>query len=65
MPEYIEVLTRAKVPRNCGTCLYNRAYGCAHADRQKDYMKYLMYGAHCPSYWLNQHKYTPVDGRYD
>ena len=59
-----EVYKSERIPENCSTCLYGTGWGCSHADRQKDWMFYGMYGAKCPSYWLNQNKYTPVDGRY-
>lgn len=61
-----------RVPCNCSTCLYGpnaldyngkpvNRMGCAHADRQQDYMFYMMFGAArgvCPSFWLDQHRFV-------
>jgi hypothetical protein len=61
----IEVYKTEKVPENCSTCLYfsdkTLMGGCAHADRQKDWLRYALLGCGCPSYWLNQHKYRRVE----
>ena len=59
----MKVYEKKEVPRNCSTCLYGRGWGCGHADRQKDWMKIAMFGMHCPSYWLDQHRFEPVDGK--
>ena len=62
------VYERKCVPENCSTCLYGpnaigydgrivRRMGCCHADRQKDWMIYAIFGASCPSYWLDQNRF--------
>ena len=65
------VFEKKVVPSNCGTCLYGpnaldcygkpvKRMGCAHADRQDDFMFYMMFGASrgvCPSFWLDQHRF--------
>lgn len=60
----MEVFEKKQVPENCSTCLYGRCLGagCDHADRQGDWFKYAIFGG-CPSYWLDQHRFEPVDGR--
>lgn len=55
----IEVYEKKKVPEDCSTCLYGRSYGCAHADRQKDWPLYRM-GRICPSFWLDQNRFQRV-----
>lgn len=57
------------VPENCSTCLYGPnavgyggkpvgRIGCAHADRQKDFMLYGMgFKWPCPSFWLDQNRF--------
>ena len=55
------VYVKKEVPENCSTCLYFTGMGCAHADRENDWLKYAMLGFGCPSYWLNQHKYKRAD----
>lgn len=57
----IEVYETKKVPENCSTCLYNMGFGCGHADRKNDWIKYAFLGYGCPSYWLDQHRYTRAD----
>lgn len=59
----VEVYEVKQVPENCSTCLYGRSLGCGHADRQKDWMYYGLFGRDCPSYWLDQHRFRRVDGR--
>lgn len=65
------VYEKKQIPENCGTCLYGpnaldyngntvKRLGCGHADRQGDFMLYMMFGAsrgRCPSYWLDQIRY--------
>lgn len=62
------VTERKCIPENCSTCLYGPnavgydgrpigRIGCAHADRQSDWMKYAIFGADCPSYWLDQNRF--------
>jgi hypothetical protein len=31
--------------------------GCAHADRQNDWMYRRLMGLPCPSYWLDQNRF--------
>ena len=56
------------VPENCITCLYKsrvNLVGCAHADRQADWMRYAMNlraDNGCPSYWLDQNRFIRADG---
>ena len=65
----IQVYERKWVPENCKTCLYgpcavgwdgkpvNRR-GCAHADRQWDWMQYMLgVIGPCPSFWLDQNRF--------
>ena len=52
-----------EVPRNCSTCLYGTGFGCAHADRKKDFLQIALMGKYCPSYWLDQHRFQPIDGK--
>lgn len=59
----IKVIEKKEVPENCSTCLYGRGLGCGHADRKQDWMRYALLG-NCPSYWLDQNRFEPVDGRY-
>ena len=54
----IEVFEKKQVPENCSTCLYGRGVYCAHADRQKDFLHYMLTGENCPSYWLDQHRFV-------
>lgn len=56
----IEVYETKKIPENCSTCLYGKGFGCAHADRQKDWMNYALLGCRCPSYWLDQNRFRRV-----
>lgn len=62
------VYEKKYIPENCSTCLYGpnaigyngkivRRIGCGHADRQKDWMNYAIFGASCPSYWLDQNRF--------
>lgn len=62
------VYEKKNVPENCRTCLYGPnalnydgkpvgRLGCAHADRQKDWMLYGIFGGRCPSYWLDQNRF--------
>lgn len=59
---------KKRVPDNCSTCLYGPnaigydgkpigRLGCAHADRQKDWMRYGLLGQTCPSYWLDHNRF--------
>ena len=59
------------VQEGCRTCFYGpnaigyngksvNRLGCAHADRQRDWMKYAMFGGLCPSYWLDQNRFERV-----
>lgn len=68
VPPMIDVCERKRVPANCKTCLYGPnaigwdgkpvgRMGCGHADRQRDWMLYAIYGAACPSYWLDQNRF--------
>lgn len=52
------VYEKKEVPENCSTCLYLRAIGvgCAHADRQKDHLRYVLFG-NCPSWWLDHRRF--------
>lgn len=56
------VYEKKQIPENCSTCLYGHggSGGCAHADRQADWLKYALFGG-CPSYWLDQHRFTRVE----
>ncbi len=68
----IQVIERKNVPENCSTCLYgpnslgwdgkpSRIACCGHADRQGDWMLYMMgLKANCPSYWLDQNRFERV-----
>lgn len=53
------VIVTQEVPENCSTCLYGKIYGCAHADRQKDWTYYRMWRGlkPCPSWWLDQNRF--------
>ena len=62
------VYEKKHIKEDCSTCLYGPnalgyngkpvgRMGCGHADRQKDWMRYMIYGAPCPSYWLDQHRF--------
>lgn len=53
------VIEKKDVPENCATCLYGRPNGCAHADRQRDWMHYRMWNGleQCPSWWLDQNRF--------
>lgn len=64
----VEVCIKKNVPENCSTCLYGpnavgwdgkpiRRLGCAHADRQKDWMHYALIKSGCPSFWLDQNRF--------
>lgn len=58
----VEVIETKKIPENCTTCLYGRVYGCAHANRQNDWMRYVAFSwldNNCPSFYLD-HKYKTV-----
>lgn len=69
---YYDVQERKRIPENCSTCLYGpnaldydgkpiNRLGCGHADRQHDFTFYMMFGAargRCPSFWLDQNRYT-------
>ena len=59
----IECYDKKQVPENCSTCLYGTVFGCSNANRQKDWMKYEIIGMGCPSYWLDQHRFEPVNGQ--
>ena len=59
-----EVYKVESVPENCSTCLYGSGFGCGNANRQHDWMLYALGLKKCPSYWLDQHRYIPVDGIY-
>ena len=63
----MKVYEKKEVPRNCSTCLYFKNYKCGHADRKEDLLAYIMFGEmlgeDCPSYWLDQHRFEPVDGK--
>ena len=41
------------------TDLYGRPNGCAHADRQRDWMRYRVWMGleQCPSWWLDQNRF--------
>ncbi len=68
----IQVTERKIVPENCTTCLYELKavgwdgkpigrIGCAHADRQGDWMLYMMgLRGLCPSFWLDQNRFDRV-----
>lgn len=58
----IDVFEKKKVRKDCSTCLYGRGFGCGNANRSRDWMKYSFFGG-CPSYWLDQHRFDPVDGK--
>lgn len=53
------VIEKKDVPEDCTTCLYYRFYGCANADRQKDWMHYRVWKGleQCPSWWLDQNRF--------
>lgn len=53
------VIEKRDVPENCTTCLYGRPNGCAHADRQRDWMRYRVWMGleRCPSWWLDQNRF--------
>ena len=62
------VIERRQVPENCSTCLYGpnavgyggkpvNRMGCAHADRQGDFMHYMLLGRRCPSYYLDPNRF--------
>lgn len=62
------VYERKQIPENCSTCLYGpnavgydgksvRSFGCGHANRQGDWMKYAIYGGDCPSYWIDHNRF--------
>lgn len=59
----IKVRMEVEVPRNCSTCLYGRFCGCAHADRQRDWSRYALFGG-CPSFWLDQRRFPEADRRW-
>ena len=52
-----------QVPENCSTCLYGRGIGCGNANvKSGEWMLYIYGLRKCPHYWLDQHRFTPVDG---
>ena len=64
----VRVVEYKDVPETCSTCLYGpnaigyngkplNRMGCAHADRQRDWMMYFIYGSRCPSFWLDQNRF--------
>lgn len=64
----ILVKEKKRVPENCSTCLYGpnaigwdgnpvRGISCGCADRRNDWMRYAIYGAPCPSFWLDQNRF--------
>lgn len=62
----IEVYEIKKVPKNCSSCLYGVGINCYHSDRKHDWMKYATQTVHqidsaCPSFWLDRHRFIPVD----
>lgn len=59
----IEVYEKKKIPENCSTCLYGGGFGCGHADRQDDWLKYAVLGYGCPSYWTDQHRFMVVNDK--
>lgn len=49
-----------RIPENCTTCQFGRMYGCAHADRQKDWTRYVSFtwsDNECPSFNLDRNRY--------
>lgn len=53
------VVEKRDVPEDCTTCLYGRPNWCAHADRQRDWMRYRVWMGleQCPSWWLDQNRF--------
>lgn len=53
------VVEKRDVPEDCTTCLYGRPYGCANADRQKDWRRYRMWEnlGKCPSWYLDHNRF--------
>lgn len=59
----VEVQKTTKIPENCATCTYGRIYGCGHADRQKDWKRYVGFtwlDNDCPTFRLDQNRYKAV-----
>lgn len=68
----INVIKVEHVPENCQTCFYGPnaldyngkpivRLGCAHADRQKDSILYLIgLKSGFPSYWLDHTRYERI-----
>lgn len=62
MSDYIEVIERKKVPRNCTTCLYNcNGWSCGHASNSGKPMLMVNGGKSCGYYWLDQHRFQRAD----
>lgn len=66
------VYEKKRIPEDCSSCLYGPnaldssghpigRMGCAHADRRNDYMRFMLFGGHCPSFWLDQNRYERLD----
>ena len=51
-----------KIPENCSTCLYGRGLGCSNANVKENWLSYIWGLRKCPHYWLDQNRFTPVDG---
>ncbi len=60
MENYIEVIEKHKVPRDCSTCLYKSRNGihCAHAGNSGKLIMQVNYGRACGYYWLDQNRFT-------
>lgn len=60
MSDYIEVIEKKKVPRNCSTCLYygSNGFNCGNANNYGKAMLLVNGGRACDYYWLDQNRFT-------
>ena len=60
MGNYIEVIEKRKVPKNCSTCLYSGCdkLHCGHAGNGGKLMFSVNFGQACHYYWLDQNRFT-------
>ena len=56
---YLTAIDECLPDGECGFDVLGRPNGCAHADRQKDWMRYRVWMGleRCPSWWLDQKRF--------